>query len=49
MPKITSREKENKDELKNAPQKCVQNILAYSKAMRMEKLSSGKTIRIVLN
>jgi hypothetical protein len=50
MPNITSKEKSHaNNEMFHAPKKCIQNVLAFSKALHVEKLSNGEKVEIILN
>lgn len=48
MPKITS-EKKHINQKENAPEFCIKNVLAYSKAVCFKTLDSGTKIKLVLN
>ena len=48
MPNITSQEKSH-TETHHAPKKCIQNVLAYSRALNIASLKDGQKISIVLN
>ena len=49
MHNITSKEKSHANDMFHAPKKCINNVLAYSKALHVEKLSNGEQVEIILN
>lgn len=48
MHNITSKEK-SQSEIKHAPKRCIDNVLAYSKALSVASLKNGQKISMVLN
>lgn len=50
MPNITSKEKSHaNNNMFHAPQSCINNVLAFSKALHVETLSTGEKIKLNLN
>ncbi len=49
MANITPREKSHATVMFHAPKKCITNVLAYSKALHVEKLANGELVKLMLN
>ena len=49
MPNITSKEKSHANNMYHAPKKCINNVLAFSKALHVETLSNGENVNLNLN
>jgi hypothetical protein len=49
MPNITSKEKSHANNMYHAPKKCINNVLAFSKALHVETLSNGEKVNLNLN
>ena len=49
MANITPKEKSHVNVAFHAPKKCINNVLAYSKALHVERLANGELVELILN
>jgi len=49
MANITPREQSHVTEQFHAPKRCILNVLAFSKALHVEKLKNGAVVELMLN